>query len=88
MYLNLIFASNCSFDAFGVVFASADIDGKVLKKTIEQVRWAQVRRVGEVVSAFGVFSEPGTLVGSVVQHNVADTQYLRRREQVALHYNC
>ena len=77
MYLNLFFSLDAAGNSFIGVLAHGDIDGQVLQDSIEKIGGAQMRRIDQIVGAFRVVHQPGTIVGSVVQHDVRKTQNLQ-----------
>lgn len=59
--------------------ALRDLVSKAGQDGVQQERGTQVGRVVHVIGALRVVPEPGTLVGGVVQDNVADAQNLSRK---------
>ena len=74
--LKLVLGCDAGVDTSANVFTGPNIDGNVVEESIEQIGGAKMGRVDEIVGAFWVFLQPETLVGSVVQHNIADAQNL------------
>ena len=74
--LNVVLGMNDGVDAATNVFTGSNVDGNVVEQSIEQVGWTKVSRIDEIVGALRVFLQPETLVGRVVQHNIADAQDL------------
>lgn len=77
--LNLILRCDASVDSFIGVFTISYINRQVVEKTIKQVGRTQMGRVNEIVGALRMLLQPRTIIGSMVQDNVADAERLLQK---------